>query len=59
MSVWNVPFSMSVSNNPITDSLYVESQNVGFDYPVPGEGNLMTEGGTFILTEGLVNLSTE
>lgn len=59
MSVWNTPLAMSVVYNPLTDSPYVQQEDIGFTYPPPGADDLLTEGGTFILTEGLAFITTE
>lgn len=59
MAILNTPLGMGINYNPITDSPYVIQDDVGVTYAPPGDGDLTTEGGTFILTEGLVNLSTE
>ena len=59
MSVWNTPLGMSVIHNPLTDSPYVQEDDIGFEYPPSPEKDLLTEGGVFILTEGFKFITTE
>lgn len=59
MAILNVPLGMGISYSPLTDSPFVIQQDIGVAYPPPGEDGLLTESGIFILTEGLINLSTE
>lgn len=52
--------TMGVStNNPITQSVFVQDYDEGLMFPPPGAEGILTEGGTFILTEGATFILTE
>jgi hypothetical protein len=60
MSVWQTALGMNVSDNPLTDSPYIDQMNIGANTPLPPIGKeILTEGGVFILTEGATFLDTE
>lgn len=59
MSVWNIALGLGVRNNPLTDSPYFQQEDIGFSYPAPGAESILTEDGSFILTEGSDYLTTE
>ena len=59
MSVWNVPLGLNVVDNPIVDSVFIDQEDFGISYPPSPQKSLLTEGGTFIMTEGNIFITTE
>lgn len=59
MSIWHTSLGMTIIDNPITDSVFVEQEDVGTDSPIVTGDDLLTEGGSFILIENGNNLTTE
>jgi len=54
-----VALGMNVKNNPVLDSPYVQQMDIGFSFFPPGTEGLLTEAGSFILTEDLEFITTE
>lgn len=57
MGVLQTPLGMNVVDNPIVDSPYIETWEIGSGGMA--QDGILTEGGAFILTEGGDNLTTE
>ena len=58
MAIFNTPLGMNVKNNPLVLSPYEEGDSDSRISPLNAY-ELTTEDGVFILTEGLVFLTTE
>lgn len=54
------PLGMNVKDNPLISSPYIQAEfsGVGVVPPSP-QKDLVTEGGVFILTEGMLEITTE
>lgn len=57
MSVYQSPLGMGVSKNPIIDSPYVASLDLGGSLVI--EDGITTEDGVYITTEDGINIATE